>query len=545
MTKKQTTIITALSITAFILALLVSGRLWLRLDLTKNKAYTISKVSRNLHTEIPEPVNITYYLSDKLRTVVPAPGEIEDTLREYAAYSRGKIRVTVRDPVKAGLSRMMEEIGLFPMEIQTVEQDQASFITVFSGIVIEYLDRIETLPWVISTDTLEYDLTSRIRAMASDTQRQIGVIAGDSYRQWDEENFGYLNRSLSNAGFRVRVISPGDEIPDTLAGLFVIGGVEDLDDWALYRIDRYIQLGGKVMFAVKGVYVDTVYGSLEARHQRDNGLLDMIASYGVTIRPELVLDRNALTLPYQVNTPYGGVQAGRARNYSLWISVLEENGNPQHPVSSGFTGLHLYWASPLELHESPAVEATPLFTTTKEAWLMRENFYTNPMVMYMLELEVSETKGTKILGASLAGEFPSFFRGAEKPVREGSEEELPDLPQRASPSRLIVIGEADFTTNLISATQAAQNLDFLTRAADWLVNDDDIIGIRNRQPQAGRFDKILDPGRRLSAMRFSQIFNVGIVPLFVIAAGLIAASRRKARSRNREISIAKESRDDV
>ena len=545
MTKKQTTIITALSITAFILALLVSGRVWFRLDLTKNKAYTISKVSRNLRSEIPEPVNITYYLSDKLRTMVPSPGEIEDTLMEYAAYSRGKIRVTVRDPVKSGLSKLMEEVGLYPMEIQTVEQDQASFITVYSGIIIEYLDKIEVLPWVISTDTLEYDLTSRIRAMAADTQRQIGVISGDSFRQWNDDNFGYLSRSLNDAGFRIRLISAGDEIPDTLAGLFVIGGVEDLDDWALYRIDRYIQLGGRVLFAVKGIFVDTIYGSLEARHQRDLGLLDMISSYGVTVRPELVLDRNALNFPYQASNPYGGIQAGMARNYSLWISVSEENGNPRHPVSSAFTGLHLYWASPLELHSSSTVQALPLFTTSNEAWLMRENFYTSPMVMYMLELEASETKGTKILGASLTGEFPSFFRGAEKPVREGSDEELPDLPQRASSSRIIVIGDADFTTNIIGATQAAHNLDFLTRVADWLVNDDDIIGIRNRQPQAGSFDKILDPDRRVSAMRFSQIFNVGFVPLFVIAAGLIASSRRKARSRNREISSVKETRDDV
>jgi ABC-type uncharacterized transport system involved in gliding motility auxiliary subunit len=44
MTKKQTTIITILSITVFILALLVSDRFWFRLDFTKNKAYTISQV---------------------------------------------------------------------------------------------------------------------------------------------------------------------------------------------------------------------------------------------------------------------------------------------------------------------------------------------------------------------------------------------------------------------------------------------------------------------------------------------------------------------
>jgi ABC-type uncharacterized transport system involved in gliding motility auxiliary subunit len=277
----------------------------------------------------------------------------------------------------------------------------------------------------------------------------------------------------------------------------------------------------------------------------DLGLLDMIASYGVIIRPELALDRSSLAFPYQMSTPYGGYQTSIVRNYSLWINVLEENGNPRHPVSSAFTGLHLYWPSPLELHAPPSVEAAPLFTTTDEAWLMREDFYTNPTVMYMLELEAPQTRGTKILGASLTGEFPSFFRGAPKPVREGSDEELPDLPQRASPSRIIVVGDSDFTTNIIGATQAAHNLDFLTRVADWLVNDDDIIGIRNRQPQAGRFDKIPDPDRRVAAMRFSQIFNVGIVPLFVIAAGLIASSRRKARSRNREITAAKESNDDV
>jgi len=544
MTKKQTTIITILSVIAFILALLVSGRFWFRLDLTKNKAYTISKVSRSLYLELPDPVNITYYLSDKLKTVVPAPAEVEDTLREYAAFSRGKIRVTVRDPVKSGLSQMIEEIGLYPMEIQTVEQDQASVVTVYSGIVIEYLDSIEVLPWVISTDTLEYDLTSRIRAMVSETQRQIGVIAGDSYRPWDDNNFGYLNRSLSNAGFRLRIINAGDEIPDTLSGLFVFGGVEDLDEWALYRIDRFIQLGGKVLFAAKGIFVDTAYGSLEARPQNDHGLLEMIASYGVKVLPEFVLDRNGLNFPYQVTTTYG-VQTSVARNYPLWISVLEENGNKQHPVSSGFTGLHLYWASPLELNPPAAVEAAPLFTTTEEAWLMRENFYTSPMAAYMLELEADETTGTKILGASLSGEFPAFFRGKEKPVREGSDEELPDLPQTASPSRIIVIGDSDFATNIVGATQAAHNLDFLTRVADWLVNDDDIISIRNRQPQAGRFDKIQNQSRRVSAMRFSQILNVGLVPILVIAAGLIAASRRKARSRGRETTNAKESHNDV
>jgi len=541
MTKKQVTIITALSVAAFILALMVSGRLWLRLDLTKNKAYTISKVSRNIHKELSDPVNITYYISNKLRTIVPAPGEIEDTLREYAAYSKGKIRLTVRDPLKAGLSKA-DELGLQPRQVQTVEQDNASLVTVYSGIVIEYLDRMDVLPWVISTDTLEYDLTSRIRSLINDSERWIGVLIGDSFRQW-REDFGYLSSALDEAGYRVRLLPMGDEISETIPALFVLGGAEDLDDWTLYRIDRYIQQGGKVLFAVKGVYIDTVSGSIEARLQRSQTLFEMIASYGVIIRQELALDRNALTLQYQTRMPNGSIQY-RIMRYPLWIGVLGDNGNEKHPVCSAFSGLDLYWASPLELAPPDSVKAVSLFTSSAQGWSMREAFYTSPEIAYMLEMEANETRGVKILGAALTGTFPSFFKGSPKPVHEGSGEELPDMPEYAKESRIIVVGDTDFATNMINATQARHNLDFLLRAADWLSNDDDIIGIRNRQPQTGRLDKIADPRSKSVAIKFIQIINIGLIPLLVIAAGLFIASRRKNLAQTAELKNVKEKDND-
>ena len=537
MTKKQVSIITILSVAAILLALMVSGRFWFRLDMTKNKSYTISKVSRNLHTEIPDPVNITYYISDRLRTVIPAPADIEDTLREYAAFSRGKIRLTVRDPVKAGVAALAEELGIQPRQVQNIEQDQASLVTVYSGIIIEYIDKIEVLPWVISTETLEYDLTSRIRSMVNNTERLVGIIAADSFRMWNDD-FSYLDRMLSSSGYNVRQIFPGDEIPDNLPALFVIGGVEELDEWALYRIDRYIQTGGKVLFAVKGIFVDTVYGTIDARKQNDLGLLEMIASYGVTIRQELVLDRNALVIQYQSQTQAGGMTYRVAR-YPLWIGVLGSSGNTQHPVSAGFAGLDLYWASPLELHNVPNVESTVLFKSTPEAWTMREQLHTAPEPAYMFEMEISQTKGEKVLGASLSGRFPSFFRGSPKPVREGSFDELPDMPEFARPSRIIVVGDADFTTNMMSATQNVsrgerQNLDFILRVTDWLVNDDDIIGIRSKTPHIGRFDKITAPERLASAMGFAQVFNVVVIPLLVVITGVILALRRKKMAHNKE-----------
>ena len=524
MTKRQTTIITALSVIAFILALLVSGRYWLRFDLTKNKAYTISKVSRNIHLELPDPVTITYYLSNKLKTVVPAPGEIEDMLREYAAYSRGKIRLVVRDPLRGGDSGTVDELGLQARQVPVVEQDQTSLITVYSGIIIEYLDKMEILPWVISTDTLEYDLTSRIRSLVRDTERWIAVIVGDSARDWGE-HFGYLSSTFAEAGIRVRLITPSEEIPDNAPGLLVLGGVEELDQWVLYRIDRYIQLGGKVLFAADGVYVDTIYNTIQARPQQDLGLLSMIASYGVTIKPELALDRNALTLQYQTRLPNGSTQI-RIVRYPHWIGVPGDAGNPEHPVSANFNGIDLYWPSPLDIHPAPGVEAKTLFTSSPNAWSMTRDFQTNPDTSFMFELEANQTKGVKIFGAALSGIFPSYFRDGEKPIREGSEEELPDLPENARAARIIVVGDMDFVTSLVNATQARQNLEFILRATDWLISDEDIIGIRSRQPQTGRFDKIADPDMRAAAKKMSQIINVGLIPLLVIAVGIFRAVRR-------------------
>ncbi|MDR2194656.1 MAG: GldG family protein [Treponema sp.] len=523
MTKKQVTTITLLSIAAIALGLLVSGRIWFRLDLSKNKTYTMSDVSKNLYKEIPDQVRVTYYLSEKLSAIHPIPGEVTDLLREYAAYSHGKIRVTVKDPVKTQLADAIEQLGIVPQQIQTVEKDQASIATVYTGITIEYLDAVETLPFVFSLDTLEYDLTSRIRAMARGTVRDIGVIVGDSAKQW-EQDFGTLDQFLQLAGFRVRQIAAGDEIPDDVGALFVFGGVEELDEWALYRIDRYIQTGGRVLFALDGVFVNS-RGNLEARALEDKGLLAMVASYGATVKSELALDRSALTIQYQSASRSGMRQMHLAR-YPLWIGVLAENGNTRHPLTSRFGGIDLFWASPLELSPSGSVTAEPLFTTTDEAWLETKDFYASPEISYMLEAEAAETKGKKTMSAALTGTFASYFAGRAKPEREGATETLPDMPTSAQDARIIVIGDSDVASAFV---QRRENFDFMAQTALYLSNDDDIISIRNRQPQAGRLDTITNEAKRGMVMATARIVNLGLIPLLVIAVGLFLRWRR-ARS---------------
>ena len=517
MSRRQAKVLALLSAAAILLALLLSSRLWVRLDLTRNKAYTISEVSRRLYREIDDQVTITYFVSDRLALAHPMPGEIADLLKEYAAYSRGKIRFIQRDPAKAELLQKVENLGIIPQQIQVVEKNETTLATVYTGILLEYLNRESVIPVVFSLDTLEYDLSSRIRSLLTNRERELGVIVGDANKQWVSE-YGLLNRELALAGFNVRQLSPGEEIPALLPALFVLGGAGDLDVQALYAIDSYIQNGGNVFFAVDSISVNT-QGSLEARPVEDKGLLAMLANYGIAVRRAMILDVTALGLSFQTQSGFGTMV--RTVRYPLWIGVQENSGNRNHPLSSRFRGLDLYWASPLELSPPPGVQAEALFTSTDEAWLETENFNTNPNMISGFMDEREATSGAKILGASLMGAFPSAFERDALPGKDAGKT-----------SRIIVVGDTDFAGTLMQANRGEErNLDFLLRAAEWLSSDDDLIAIRSRE-DVGRLDRLTDRDKRDAAMGFSRLFNMVLVPLGVTAAGLIIVGRRKRRTAN-------------
>ncbi|MDR0669984.1 MAG: GldG family protein [Treponema sp.] len=523
MSKAQARLIRALSLTILALCFLVSQRLWFRLDLTRDRSHTLSAASRNLRREIPagEELRITYYVSGRLASMYPIPSEIEDMLREYASWSGGSIRVNLRDPTGAELAAEAEHLGVLPRQIPTVEQDQAGVATVYTGIVIEYLDRYDTLPVVFSLDTLEYDLTSRIRSLLRGIERRIGVLVGDAYRDW-ETHYQPLALALGQSGYRVRQFGAGEEIPPSLPALLVLGGAEDLDEWSLYRIDYYIQNGGKVFFALEGVFVDSE-GALEARVIQDRGLLAMVSFYGATVQPELALDRNARTLQYQTRDPNGSLQV-RTILYPHWFGILAENVNAAHPVTADFSGLDLYWPSHLSLTPPQSVEAEILVTGTPEGWVRGDDFATNPGEAY--RIEETGDRGPYIFGLSLSGTFPSWFGGVAKPEREGDAGELPDPPAAALPSRIIVVSDTDMAGDLLNYTLADYNLDFLVKALDWLGNDDELIAIRGRSGRIGRLDGIVEPARKRAAMNFVQGLNVVFLPLALIGAGLLFAWKR-------------------
>jgi ABC-type uncharacterized transport system involved in gliding motility auxiliary subunit len=75
-----------------------------------------------------------------------------------------------------------------------------------------------------------------------------------------------------------------------------------------------------------------------------------------------------------------------------------------------------------------------------------------------------------------------------------------------------------------------RNLTFFLSAADWLANDDDIIGIRSRASGINRLDKIIDSKKRDAAMSFARLLNTIAIPAAVLIFAIVFGIKRRKKT---------------
>jgi ABC-type uncharacterized transport system involved in gliding motility auxiliary subunit len=247
------------------------------------------------------------------------------------------------------------------------------------------------------------------------------------------------------------------------------------------------------------------------------------------VKQAYVLDKYAknFRIPRQV---FGQIMWEVMDKYPFWVTVADQFVSRDNPITARFQGLDLLWASPLESVERPGVEAEVLLKTTPDAWVQdKEPFETNPQRASMLEFMPHDQEGQFALGIALRGSFTSYFAGRDIPERPGEERNWSRVVESSEETRLIVIGDADFASELYQYSGGSYNLMFLANSAEWLSNSEDLLEIKTRTARDMRLDKIQDPEARLRAAVFTQLFNVIAVPLAVIVFGIVRLIIRRRR----------------
>ena len=518
--RRRTILLTALSLILALFLVFNSALFFTRIDLTEGGAYSISAVSRELFREIDDRVHIDYYLSDRLRSRAAEVEQIADILYQYAAFSRGKIGVNVIDPAAADITQQVESAGILPRQIQVIEQDQQSLAIVYSGIVISYLDRTEVLPFVIQPTTIEYQLTSAVKALLEDMSTRIAILVGDERRSL-EQNYGPLRSQLMQH-YEIIQVFPGERIPTDSAALIVLGATA-LDKDELYPLDQYLMRDGRVFLAVDAINVN-VDLSFFAYAVGALPIFDILSHYGVEITPQLVADSYNLRVPSQQQSE-GDIVIQRLVSYPYWITVLGASVNAEHPLTARFSGLDLFWASPISIVDNTPGRITPLLYSSPESWLITdEPFTTDPSQALVVEFLGSQAERSEyLLGTIIQGAFESYFGEAPEQYRDAEVPHLSATPE----GRLVLISDSDFIGPVAQFTQSAHNYTFIENVVGYLVNDEELIAIQTRANRDVRLNAIPEVERRLTITSRAILVNVLLIPLAVAIFGIVRFLRRR------------------
>jgi len=165
-----------LYIALLILVNLASSTLFFRIDLTSNKKYSLSRVSKEAVSDIKEPLTIKAFFSDNL------PGEYSnlqreftDLMDEYALAGNNnfnyQIYIIKKDGIstdKAGrnLKDLAADYSINPIQIQTIENDEVKLQSVYMGLTLIHGNMIKTIPSIATVNNLEYNITGSINKIS-------------------------------------------------------------------------------------------------------------------------------------------------------------------------------------------------------------------------------------------------------------------------------------------------------------------------------------------------------------------------------------------
>lgn len=151
--------------------------LFVRADLTTDNIYSLSEASKNAVGALSEPLTINVFFTKNL----PAPHNnteryLHDMLEEYSIHSNKNFNYRFYD-VSAEEGDISEEArnnqqmarnyGIYPVQIQNIEQDEVKFQNAYMGLVMIHGDVVEKIPTITSTEDLEYQITSKIEKMSN------------------------------------------------------------------------------------------------------------------------------------------------------------------------------------------------------------------------------------------------------------------------------------------------------------------------------------------------------------------------------------------
>ena len=578
----------ALRILLYALVLVVfnfmANEFYFRLDLTKEKRYTLSPSSVGLLNKLDDDLYVTIFLDGDLPIEYKQlQSATRDILNEYRLASDGKIKfdfediladkdikekeAILKDIFQKGLQ--IEQPDVRPDEAPTQKYILPSGIVFYKGkeYPINLLKRQfgKSLEVEInnSIELLEYEIGTAIRKGLSGKSIKVAFSSGhgelsstqtadiaNSLSEFYSLNRINLNLRDSNCykNFASDVVNnPQKPVFSILVeglinqlkpykGLIIAKPTLEFTEPEKYILDQYVMNGGKIIFLVENLLaeMDSVakYGQVMTVDHSHN-LDDILFQYGVKVKPNLVQDIQCHGIPainQQTNRP----------GFWPWIFYPLFSAVDDNPVSRNLENVWGRYCSTIDTTSRKTLKKTVLLRSSPQSRVAANPVLISLDILKNRQDPSNFRNGNQISAVLVEGEFISPFR-----YRDGVKRSF-DLPfsESIEQNSMIVISDGDLIRNQVSSDGRVYplgydkfaskqfstpvefaNKKFFLNCVDYLCDENNLIEVRSKEVIL----RLLDKSKLKNEKLFWQSFNMILPILIILIFGFVNSFYRKRR----------------
>jgi ABC-type uncharacterized transport system involved in gliding motility auxiliary subunit len=505
----ETYIYSTLGIAAMLVILiainLIAARGKQRIDLTAERAYTLSPGTRAILARLDTPVQVRFYCT-RGENEMPVPlktyaQRVEDLIGEFREASKGRIEIQKLDPQPD--SDAQDSARLDGVEGQMLPQGGGIYL----GLSVSMLDHKEAIPFLDPNRErlLEYDLARAVSRVMAQSKPVVGVmsplpVSGMQMnpmmmRMGRQGEPPWVFLTELQADFTVKNIEmTADKIPDDVKVLMVIHP-KAISDTAQFAIDQFVLRGGKLIAFLDPLSVLDRQGGGMGGPPSSSSLDKLLKAWGITFDATKVL----------ADTEYvGRTRQGRA---PAVLMLTEKAMNKDDVLTADVDNLVMVLAGAFSGTPVEGLKETVLIKSSKNSQLVE------PILAQMGGEEILKSfspSGTEYpLAIRLTGKFKTAFpegkpkgpdaKPEEEKPEEGKPEEKKDKPEEqslkesAQETTVILVGDADCIQDQIAVREVMSpfggermimpqngNLALAQSVVEQLSGDSNLIAVRSR-----------------------------------------------------------------
>jgi len=524
----------------------------IRIDLTEENRFTISKASVELLESLTDVVYIDVYLEGDF-----PPGfqrlkkSIRQTLEDFRVYAGDNIQYRFINPDEMrgprgmqDLIRYLGEKGIQPTNLFANEEGKRTERLIFPGAIVSYGGEEKGVMLLKgnkavgaeerlnqSVEGVEYELISTIESVVNVDRKRIGLIRG--HGELDSIHIASIRRTLLESYDLFDVFLPTKSGLDEYDAILMAKPLKPLSDMDLYKIDQFIMKGGKAIFLIDMLDVnpDSISREGSIGYPIKTNLENLLFKYGIRINKDYLMDLNSGGFPVVV----GNLGDNPQIQMMPWPFYPIITNYSDHPVVRNMDAVYLRFTSSMDTVGVPGIKKIPIMFTSPYSKTAG-----TPVKVSLNDLKKQMSpeifnEGPHPVAYLLNGRFTSLFNNRFIP--EGIHPD--DFISNSQPTSLIVCADGDIVRNEINTKTGMPydlgydpylqaefaNADFVLNALTFLLDEDGVILSRNREISIRPLDKVRIEKEKIKW----QIINLVIPILLVILFGIIRYYLRKKK----------------